>query len=91
MRAAGVNPVDAKIRSGAAQQIFPTRLPAVLGLEVAGAIDEVGPGVDGSARQAAEGNLRVTVARTYPLEEAPAAHEVVESGHGRGRIVLLVG
>jgi NADPH:quinone reductase-like Zn-dependent oxidoreductase len=43
------------------------------------------------ARHAADGTLRVTVARTYPLEEAPAAHEVVESGHGRGKIVLLVG
>jgi NADPH:quinone reductase-like Zn-dependent oxidoreductase len=268
VRAAGVNPVDTKIRSGAAQQTFPTQLPAVLGLEVAGTIDEVGPGVDGFAdgddvlgfavgggyaehalattvapkppglgwaeaaalpvaaetalrvldlpevargdtvlihgaaggvgtvavqiatargaavvgtasepnhdylrelgatpvlygdglvdrvrtvapdgidavfdaagrgalpdstelrggtsrivtiadpaafeldvpfsgeaardagalaevaRQAADGDLRLTVARTYPLEEAPDAHEVVESGHGRGKIVLLVG
>jgi NADPH:quinone reductase-like Zn-dependent oxidoreductase len=268
VRAAGVNPVDAKIRSGEAQQMFATKLPAVLGLEVAGTVDEVGPGVDGFAvgddvlgfavgggyaeyalattvapkpaglgwaeaaalpvaaetalrvldllevargdtvlihgaaggvgtvavqiatargatvvgtasgpnhdylrelgatpvlygdglvdrvravapdgidavfdaagrgalpdsielrggtsrivtiadpaafeldvpfsgeaardagalaevaRQAADGDLRVTVARTYPLEEAPAAHEVVESGHGRGKIALLVG
>ena len=31
VRASGVNPVDGKIRSGAAQQMFPTQLPAVLG------------------------------------------------------------
>ena len=49
VRAAGVNPLDGKIRSGAAQQMFPTRLPAVLGLEIAGTVDAVGPGVDGLA------------------------------------------
>ena len=49
VRAAGVNPVDGKIRSGAAQQMFPTQLPAVLGLEIAGTIDQVGPGADGLA------------------------------------------
>ncbi len=45
VRAAGVNPVDAKIRSGALQQVFPTELPTVLGLEVAGTVDAVGPEV----------------------------------------------
>jgi NADPH:quinone reductase-like Zn-dependent oxidoreductase len=49
VRAAGVNPLDGKIRSGAAQQMFPTRLPAVLGLEIAGTVDAVGPGADGLA------------------------------------------
>ena len=49
VRASGVNPLDGKIRSGAAQQTFPTQLPAVLGLEIAGTIDGVGPGVDGLA------------------------------------------
>ncbi len=42
------------------------------------------------ARQAADGRLRLTVAETYPLEEVSAAHEVLETGHGRGKIVLLV-
>ena len=42
------------------------------------------------ARLAADGRLRVTVAETYPLEKAPAAHEVVATGHGRGKVVLLV-
>jgi len=49
VRAAGVNPVDEKIRSGAAQQTFPTRLPAVLGLEISGTVDAVGPEVVGIA------------------------------------------
>ena len=33
VRAAGVNGIDAAIRSGAAQEMFPTELPMVLGLE----------------------------------------------------------
>ncbi|HZG90434.1 MAG TPA: NADP-dependent oxidoreductase [Pseudonocardia sp.] len=45
VRAAGVNPIDAKIRSGVLQQVFPTELPAVLGLEVAGTVDAVGADV----------------------------------------------
>lgn len=49
VRAAGVDRYDAMIRSGAAQQMFPTNLPAVLGMEIAGTVDEVGPGVDGLA------------------------------------------
>jgi len=49
VRAAGVNGIDAAIRSGAAQQMFPTELPAVPGVEVAGTVDAVGPNVDGLA------------------------------------------
>ena len=49
VRAAGVNGIDGTIRSGAAQQMFPTQLPAVLGLEIAGVVDGVGPGVEGLA------------------------------------------
>jgi NADPH:quinone reductase-like Zn-dependent oxidoreductase len=43
--AAGVNPLDGKIRSGALQALFPTPLPVVPGFEVAGVVDAVGDGV----------------------------------------------
>jgi NADPH:quinone reductase-like Zn-dependent oxidoreductase len=49
VRAAGVNQLDHKIRSGAAQQMFPTTFPATPGLEAAGVVDEVGEGVTGLA------------------------------------------
>ena len=49
VRAAGVNQLDVKIRSGAMQQVFPTTFPAIPGLEAAGVIDEIGPGVTGWA------------------------------------------
>jgi NADPH:quinone reductase-like Zn-dependent oxidoreductase len=47
VRAAGVNQLDFKLRSGAMQQVFPITLPAIPGLEAAGVVDEVGPGVTG--------------------------------------------
>jgi NADPH:quinone reductase-like Zn-dependent oxidoreductase len=47
VRAAGVNPVDWKIRGGSTLGAVPVPLPSVPGLEAAGIIDEVGPGVEG--------------------------------------------
>ncbi|WP_328686133.1 NADP-dependent oxidoreductase [Streptomyces sp. NBC_00343] len=46
VRAAGVNPVDGKIRSGTMEAIFPTTLPAIPGGEIAGVVDALGTGVD---------------------------------------------
>jgi NADPH:quinone reductase-like Zn-dependent oxidoreductase len=43
--AAGLNPVDWKLRSGALQAMMPLRLPAVLGRDVSGTVLEVGSGV----------------------------------------------
>ncbi|MFD5100098.1 NADP-dependent oxidoreductase [Streptomyces albidochromogenes] len=43
--AAGVNPVDYKIRYGWMDEFYPTTLPAVPGLEFAGVVDAVGEGV----------------------------------------------
>jgi len=44
VRASGVNPLDAKIRAGKAAHAEQP-LPAVLGLDVAGVVEEVGRGV----------------------------------------------
>ena len=45
--AAGVNPVDWKIRSGALAALFPVRTPATLGWDAAGIVAATGPDVDG--------------------------------------------
>ncbi|XAS70142.1 NADP-dependent oxidoreductase [Micrococcaceae bacterium Sec5.1] len=45
VRAAGVNALDGKIRSGSMQAAFPTPLPVIPGFEVAGTVDAVGVGV----------------------------------------------
>lgn len=44
-----VNPVDWKIRSGAAKERFPLEFPGILGRDVAGVVDSVGEGVEGFA------------------------------------------
>lgn len=44
VRAAGVNGIDWKVRDGLVQQAFPLQLPAVLGIELAGVVEAVGPG-----------------------------------------------
>jgi NADPH:quinone reductase-like Zn-dependent oxidoreductase len=45
VRAAGVNPVDWKIRSGFMAEQMPLRLPSGIGMDAAGVVDEVGEGV----------------------------------------------
>lgn len=37
-----------------------------------------------------EGQVKITLAQTFPLSEAHLAHELSQSGHGRGRIVLQI-
>ncbi|GDY28970.1 NADP-dependent oxidoreductase [Gandjariella thermophila] len=45
VRAAGVNPIDWKIRSGAMAGVMPVRFPAVPGVDMAGVVEAVGPDV----------------------------------------------
>ncbi|NJP99681.1 NADP-dependent oxidoreductase [Streptomyces zingiberis] len=45
--AAGVNPIDWKVRSGAARERIPVDLPAIPGRDATGVVDEIGAGVDG--------------------------------------------
>ncbi|KFU78523.1 NADPH:quinone reductase [Amycolatopsis lurida] len=46
VKAAGVNPIDWKIRSGAMAEVRPVDFPHILGLELAGVVDAVGEGTD---------------------------------------------
>ena len=43
VRTAGVNGIDWKVREGLVQKAFPLQLPAVLGIELAGVVEAVGP------------------------------------------------
>jgi len=48
-RAAGVNPVDFKIRAGNLEGAFPHHFPLILGWDVAGVVEAIGPAVGGFA------------------------------------------
>jgi len=48
--ATSVNPIDWKLRSGAARQMMPLQFPAILGRDVSGEVTETGPGVTGFKR-----------------------------------------
>jgi NADPH:quinone reductase-like Zn-dependent oxidoreductase len=70
----------------------------VLTLVDHGRADELGISVTPYARSrerlaalAGRADLRFLVRRTYPLARAADAHREVETGHGRGKVVLLVG
>ncbi|MEV7391032.1 NADP-dependent oxidoreductase [Streptomyces sp. NPDC091215] len=47
VKASGVTPADCYLRSGRFRDMMPLRLPHVLGVDAAGVVDEVGPGVTG--------------------------------------------
>lgn len=47
--AAGINPIDWKVRSGAMKTFMPLDLPAILGYDYSGVIHSVGKGVEGYA------------------------------------------
>ena len=49
VQAAGVNPIDWKFRAGYLQQFVPLELPSIPGLDVAGTVEALGPGVAGLA------------------------------------------
>lgn len=45
VHAAGVNALDWKIRSGAMESVMPSTFPYILGIDLAGVVERVGPGV----------------------------------------------
>ncbi|MFK7991232.1 MAG: NADP-dependent oxidoreductase [Sandaracinaceae bacterium] len=49
VKAAGVNPVDYKLRSGAQRAVVPLSMPWTLGMDVSGVVSEVGARVSGFA------------------------------------------
>jgi NADPH:quinone reductase-like Zn-dependent oxidoreductase len=45
IHAAGVNPIDWKIRQGVMKDVMPVTFPYIPGIEIAGVVEEFGPGV----------------------------------------------
>jgi NADPH:quinone reductase-like Zn-dependent oxidoreductase len=69
--ATSINPIDLKIRSGSVRDLFPLEFPAILGLDLSGTVEEVGPGVEGFAYG---DRVFAHAVRTY------ASHCVVKAG-----------
>ncbi|HEV2708821.1 MAG TPA: NADP-dependent oxidoreductase [Edaphobacter sp.] len=49
LAATSINPIDYKMRSGAAKEHFPVTFPGILGRDIAGLVRALGPGVSGFA------------------------------------------
>ncbi|MCS0638995.1 NADP-dependent oxidoreductase [Streptomyces sp. LP05-1] len=80
--AAGVNPVDHKIRYGRLTELIPTTFPVVPGLEFAGVVDALGVGVTGVAvgdevfgMATTGGYAEYTVAAAYAAKPAGLSFE----------------
>ncbi|SFE33852.1 NADPH:quinone reductase [Paenibacillus algorifonticola] len=58
-------------------------IPAVRGVRSAARLAEL-------AELHASGKLRTTIRQTFPLEQVEAAHRLIETRHGRGKIVLTM-
>ncbi|SHN35034.1 NADP-dependent oxidoreductase [Actinacidiphila paucisporea] len=79
VRAAGVNPLDHKIRAGSMNAVFPVQLPHVPGVEASGVVESVGEGVTGLA--VGDEVFGPTVSGAYaPLALAEAAKLAVKPG-----------
>src|SRR5258706_6863154 len=83
--AAGVNPFDRKVRSGAFKEFIPLTFPAILGVDVAGIVEAVGPGVQGFARgesvfgQGRQAYASLCLAKAAHLAKIPAGIDIAES------------
>ena len=61
--AAGINPIDWKLRSGAMKTFMPLGLPTILGYDYSGVVRSVGKGVEGICR--GRQNLEATTGKCY--------------------------
>jgi NADPH:quinone reductase-like Zn-dependent oxidoreductase len=82
--ATSVNPFDWKIRSGAFKDIIPLTFPAILGVDVAGIVEAVGPGVqnfvpgDSVFGQATQTYASLCVVKAADLARVPNRIDVIE-------------
>jgi NADPH:quinone reductase-like Zn-dependent oxidoreductase len=86
MAGASINPVDWKMRSGAAKERFPVTFPGILGRDVSGEVVEVGPGVTGFAvgdhvlGLVKEAYAQLVSAPSEDWAKVPAGMDVVDAG-----------
>ncbi|HWZ70448.1 MAG TPA: NADP-dependent oxidoreductase [Casimicrobiaceae bacterium] len=82
--ATSVNPFDLKIRSGAFKDIIPLTFPAILGVDVAGIVEALGPGVQSFALgdsvfgQATQTYAQLCVVKAADLARIPDRIDIIE-------------
>jgi NADPH:quinone reductase-like Zn-dependent oxidoreductase len=82
--ASSINPFDFKIRSGSLKDFLPLTFPAILGLDVSGTVESVGPGVTTFARgdrvfaHASQTQAALCVVKATDLAKIPEGADVVE-------------
>jgi len=83
--AAGVNPIDWKIRSGAMKTYMPLELPTILGYDYSGVVRSVGKGVEGYAvgdkvfGRAGKTYAELLVADLAGLSKLPEGLDLIEA------------
>jgi len=85
----GALPDSIELRGGT-ERIVTIADPASrgLGITMTSTGDPSSVDLDRVARMLADGELRTTIGAVLPFEEAPKAHELVDSGHSGGKVVL---
>jgi alcohol dehydrogenase len=96
VRAAGVNPIDYKIRDGAVKVLLPFSFPLILGTDLAGDVDAIGPGVTrfmvGDAVYSRLDNDRIGAFAEYALvRESAAARKPAHLDYVQAASLPLVG
>ena len=96
VRAASVNPVDYKIRDGGVKVMIPYSFPLILGNDLAGDVEAVGPGVTrfkvGDAIYARLDKDRIGAIAEYALvRESAAARKPARLDYAQAASVPLVG
>jgi alcohol dehydrogenase len=96
VRAAGVNPIDYKIRDGAVKVLLPFSFPLILGTDLAGDVEATGPGVTkfkrGDAVYARLDNDRIGAFAEYAVvRESAAARKPGRLDYTQAASLPLVG
>ena len=69
----------------------PAQLAKVLGIRaMKNAVTPTSQDLEMIARLIDEGQVKAVVGQTFPLQQARQAHKLSQTGHGRGRIVLVI-
>jgi NADPH:quinone reductase-like Zn-dependent oxidoreductase len=83
VKAAGINPSEAVIRTGAVAELFPSTFPSGQGSDLAGVVEEAGAGVGGFS----PGDEVIGLSNKRAAQVRKAYTEL-ERRHTRGKIVL---